>query len=385
MNPGCTRGGAALCPGVARRLPALIPLPCAALSRILASPRDKIEAMPQTLEWTGTSLRLLDQTRLPNSIAYIDCTDERMVWDAIRRLVVRGAPAIGVSAAFGAYLGIARQAGEIPAIVRRLGEACDYLATSRPTAVNLTWALNRLRALAVQMSKELAPGDSDQFKARILAECRAIRDEDIACTRALAEHGLALLGRILPTPPWNLLTHCNAGALASAGMGTALAPMFLAHQRGMALRVYADETRPLLQGARLTAWELSQAGIPVTVLCDNMAASLMSQRRIDAVLVGADRIAANGDTANKIGTHGLAIIASRFGVPVIVLAPTSTIDKSIPDGSGIPIEHRDPAEVTHVREIPISPDGVDVYNPAFDVTPRGLIRAIVTEQGVWEP
>lgn len=332
---------------------------------------------PTTLEWTGSSLRLIDQTRLPGETVYVDLVDEKQVWDAIRRLVVRGAPAIGAAAAYGACLG-ARGAtpdapGNADAVRSRLLSACDHLATSRPTAVNLFWALDRMRRV-----QPIDPTDGAAYLQQLLDEAQAIQREDVDCCQRIGEHGLAMLQRLGVNPPIRVLTHCNAGALATCGIGTALAPIHLGRQRGVAFEVYADETRPLLQGARLTAYELAEAGVRVTVLCDGMAASLLSTGRVDAILVGADRIAANGDTANKIGTLGLAILARHFGVPFYVLAPTSTIDPSLRDGSQIPIEHRSTEEIAR-------PFGADAYNPAFDVTPAGLIRAIITEHGATAP
>lgn len=322
----------------------------------------------RTIEWTGTALRLLDQTKLPCEVAYLDLTDEREVFDAIRRLVVRGAPAIGVAAAFGVYLGMAGKRGQdAPATV---DQVCDFLAGARPTAVNLFWALDRIRKLHTE--------DPD----RILAECHAMLAEDVASCRAIGEHGLAALRSLNKPEPLRILTHCNAGALATCGIGTALAPLYLGHERGVKFQGYADETRPLLQGARLTAFELSHAGIPVTILCDGMSASLMRDGKVDAVIVGADRIAANGDVANKIGTLPLAIVARHFGVPFYVAAPMSTVDRDCPTGSQIPIEHRDSDEVRYIAGTRVAPDGVDVFNPAFDVTPSELITAIITDKGI---
>jgi methylthioribose-1-phosphate isomerase len=339
--------------------------------------------MLKTMKWTGVSLSLLDQTRLPGETVYIDCTDERMVWDAIKRLAVRGAPAIGVAAAYGAFLAIAHANGSAEQLRDKLHTACAYLATSRPTAVNLFWALDKIKNISPSPGtpgEGRGEGSSKQFKDRVLAECQKIEREDVLCCEKIGQHGLELLLALKKPHPLRILTHCNAGALATAGIGTALAPIYLGHRRGVKFEVFADETRPLLQGARLTAFELSQAGIPVTVLCDNMAATLFSQNRIDAVIVGADRIAANGDTANKIGTHGVAILANHFGVPFYVAAPTSTIDLALGDGSQIPIEHRAADEVIS-RAI----DGVNVFNPAFDVTPAALITSWITERGQWRP
>jgi methylthioribose-1-phosphate isomerase len=334
--------------------------------------------MFRTLEWTGRSLRLLDQTKLPAETVYVDITDERGMWDAIRRLVVRGAPAIGVAAAFGVYLGV-RDADE-RSFERRLCEVCDSLATARPTAVNLFWAIERVKRIGRSNGKEA-----------ILDECLKMVEEDIRACRAIGEHGAKLLRSLRPEPqtlnpePYRILTHCNAGILVAVQYGTALAPIYVGAEQGMQFHVYADETRPLLQGSRLTAYELQQNGVPVTVLCDNMAATLMSQKQLDAVIVGADRIASNGDTANKIGTLGVAILARHFGVPFFVAAPTSTIDFSIASGAQIPIEQRDPREISGGMGKQTAPSGVECFNPAFDVTPAELIDAIVTEQGVVKP
>jgi methylthioribose-1-phosphate isomerase len=333
--------------------------------------------MIQPITWTGDSsphgvVRLLDQTKLPRETTYVEIRDERQIHDAIRRLVVRGAPAIGIAAAFGVYLGV-RDASddELP---RRVQEVCDYLATSRPTAVNLFWALDRIKRIATS-------------KQRILDEALAMIEEDHRVCRAIGQHGLDLLNSIAPrqSPIANILTHCNAGGLATAGYGTALAPIYVGLEQGRKFHVFADETRPLLQGSRITAYELKENGVPVTVICDNMAAVVLSQKKIDACIVGADRIAANGDTANKIGTLGVAIAAKHFGVPFFVAAPTSTIDLATKTGAEIPIEERAAEEVANFGERPTAPENVDVYNPAFDVTPAELITAIITEHGVARP
>jgi methylthioribose-1-phosphate isomerase len=331
--------------------------------------------MLKTIEWTGSAVRLLEQTRLPMETAYVEIHDEKQMWDAIKRLVVRGAPAIGVAAAFGVYLGIKDAHG---AFDQRLNEVCDYLATSRPTAVNLFWAIERIRRVGA------AAGSAEQRKARILDECLAMLEEDVRACRAIGEHGAALLASLRPrtSEPLNILTHCNAGACVAVKYGTALAPIYVGVEQGMQFHVFADETRPLLQGSRITAFELKENGVPVTVLCDNMAASLMSQKRLDAVIVGADRIASNGDTANKIGTMGVAILARHFGVPFFVAAPLSTIDFSIDSGAQIPIEQRDASEIASGFGRQTAPDGVGFYNPAFDVTPAEFIAGIITERGV---
>lgn len=333
--------------------------------------------MFQTLEWTGQSLRLLDQTRLPTETVYVEITDAEQMWDAIKRLVVRGAPAIGVSAAFGVYLGVRNTSPE--QFSKKLSDTCDYLATSRPTAVNLFWAIERVRRAGMTGGKQA-----------VLDECLKMVEEDIQACLAIGENGLKLLQSLprplpLATRPFNILTHCNAGALVAVKYGTALAPVYVGVEQGVAFHVYSDETRPLLQGSRLTAYEMTQLGVPVTVLCDSMAATLMSQGKLDAVIVGADRIAANGDTANKIGTMGVAILAKHFGVPFYIAAPMSTVDFSIESGKQIPIEHRDAREVVHGFGKQTAPVGADVFNPAFDVTPAELIAGIITEKGVAKP
>ena len=337
-------------------------------------------ALP-TVGWIGDAaagaLRLIDQTRLPAELVTIDCRDVPTVWEAIRSLRVRGAPAIGIAAAYGAVLGARQGLPEgAPGVRAALRRAAESLRTSRPTAVNLFWALDRMERLA-----ETDPSpDGRALLERLLAEAHAIADEDRAMSRAIGRHGAKLI-----QPGEGILTHCNAGGLATADYGTALAVVFAAWEQGKPLRVFADETRPLLQGARLTAWELARRGIPATLICDNMAAQVMKEGKVQRVVVGADRIAANGDTANKIGTYGVALLAKAHGIPFYVAAPSSTFDLSIPDGSAIPIEQRDPREITHAFGQPTAPEGIDVYNPAFDVTPAELITAIITEKGVIEP
>ncbi len=345
--------------------------------------------MLQPIAWTGHTVRLLDQTRLPRETVYVEIADEKQMHDAIRRLVVRGAPAIGVAAAFGAYLGIMGVAEDDPQAFRirkRLDDVCDYLATSRPTAVNLFWALDRVRAVGQR-------ADAGDVRMMVLMECEKLLAEDHRVCRAIGEHGLKLLKQrhagaersAAPASSFEILTHCNAGGLATAGYGTALAPIYLGIEQGEKFHVYADETRPLLQGSRITAYELKENGVPVTVICDNMAPVVLGQKKVDAVIVGADRIAANGDTANKIGTLGVAIAAKHFGVPFYVAAPTSTIDLATKTGAGIPIEERAAAEVAEFGQRPTAPADVDVYNPAFDVTPADLITAIITEHGIALP
>ena len=335
-----------------------------------------------TVGWVGDAatgaLRLIDQTRLPTDLVELDCRDVATVWEAIKSLRVRGAPAIGVAAAFGAVIGA--RAGLIDGQMSMrdaLKSATDHLRTSRPTAVNLFWALDRIDRFAETIGKDVEPS---QILEMILTEAQTIRDDDRAMCLAIGRHGADLIG-----PGQGVLTHCNAGALATSDYGTALAVIYSAHDQGKAPHVFADETRPLLQGARLTAWELHRRGVLVTLICDNMAAQVMKEGKISLVVVGADRIAANGDTANKIGTYGVALLAKAHGLPFYVAAPSSTFDLSLPDGSGIPIEQRDPSEITHGFGRTTAPEGIDVYNPAFDVTPAELIAGIITERGVIRP
>ena len=341
--------------------------------------------IPRTIEWIADTdgrrvpghIRLIDQTRLPEKLVYLDTVDLHAVWDAIKVLRVRGAPAIGVAAAMGVAAAVqTHEAGTTEALAQRAEEAAEYLATSRPTAVNLFWAIDRMTRTA-RNNTSLSPQD---FKERLVEEAVAIRDEDAAMCRAIGEHGASLL-----QDGMTVLTHCNAGSLATAEFGTALAPIYIAAERGWTIKVFADETRPLLQGSRLTAWELNQAGVDVTVICDNTAAQVMKEGRIDAVLVGADRIAANGDAANKIGTYGVAVLARHHKVPFYVLAPTSTIDLNTATGADIPIEERGPDEIIRGFGRLTGPEDVSVYSPAFDVTPAELITAIVCEQGIARP
>src|SRR5262245_54693746 len=336
---------------------------------------------PPTLHWSGDidgRLVLIDQTLLPVELREIECRNVESVWEAIRSLRVRGAPAIGIAAAYGVCVGLQGAAGRSSDdFFARLEEVTQYLATSRPTAVNLFWALERMKS-AGEVLRGVSP--PREIAARLLAEARAIEEEDRQMCRAIGHHGARLLA-----DGQGVLTHCNAGGLATADYGTALAVFFAAHEAGKKLHVYADETRPLLQGARLTAWELLQRGIETTLICDSMAAQVMGEGRIQAVVVGADRIAANGDTANKIGTYGVAILAAHHHVPFYVAAPSSTFDLAIASGSEIPIEQRDGREITHGFGRQTAPIGMKVYNPAFDVTPARLIRAIVCEKGVIDP
>ena len=333
--------------------------------------------MYKTLCWTGDAhgqLQLLDQTQLPQHVENTICTTVVDVWNAIKVLKVRGAPAIGVAAAYGMVIGLQTpRAAAVDEFLREVERTAAYLATSRPTAVNLFWALDRMKSVARQTSAITAAEIHD----RLLTEARNIEQEDQAMCSAIGRHGSTLLKSGM-----SILTHCNAGGLATAGDGTALAVMFQAAADGKDIHVFADETRPLLQGARLTTWELQQRGIPVTLICDNMAAQVMKEGRIQIVITGADRIAANGDSANKIGTYGVAVLARYHGIPFCVAAPSSTFDLSLADGSGIPIEQRASEEVTCGFGTRTAPENVNVYNPAFDVTPAELITAIITERGI---
>ena len=330
-----------------------------------------------TIEWVDGRIHLIDQTLLPNEFKQIYCDDVESVWEAIKSLRVRGAPAIGIAGALGAVLGIWKsKATNYPDFAAELKKVTDYLATSRPTAVNLFWALKRIEQTA-EKHKDL---EIERLKDVLLDEAQNIIEEDRAKCRAIGQHGLNLLRN-----GDTILTHCNAGGLATSDYGTALAVMFSAHESGKNISVYADETRPLLQGARLTAWELMQAGIDVTLICDNMAAQVMKEGKIQCVIVGADRIAANGDTANKIGTYNVAILAKAHDIPFYVAAPTSTLDLSLKTGDLIPIEQRAAEEVTEGFGSRTAPEGVKVYSPAFDVTPAHLITAIITEKGIARP
>src|ERR1700722_2758905 len=332
--------------------------------------------MIPTLNWTPEGVRFIDQTKLPLEESYVLATDYEQVADVIVTMVVRGAPAIGVSAAYGIALGVQNtKAVTSQEFKPEFEKICARLAGTRPTAVNLFWAIDRMKALFATL---LASGASlSQIKEKILAEANAMYDEDIAACKAMGAFGAELL-----PDEGGVLTHCNAGALATCGYGTALGVIRAAVERGKRIHVYADETRPFLQGARLTAWELMADGIPTTVICDNMAASFMRQGRIQAVVVGADRIAANGDAANKIGTYNVAILAKEHDIPFYVAAPWSTIDLATPDGDAIPIEERNAIEVTHHGGKQLTPHGVGICNPAFDVTPAKYVTAIITERGV---
>ena len=349
-------------------------------------------SVPKALSWDAgkTVLRLLDQTRLPAEEVYLSITDMRGLEDCILRLVVRGAPAIGCAAAFGVYFAASETpldlAGDGVAItpnwLQEFDRRCAHLASTRPTAVNLGWAVERCRKLAHRISPQRYT--RDELLLTLEKEALLILDEDRQMCTRIGQHGLNLLNSTLGgREKATIMTHCNAGALATGGSGTALAVLYEAHRNGLGLRVFADETRPLLQGARLTAWELARAGIDVTVICDNMAATVMRDYKPDAVIVGADRIAANGDTANKIGTYGLAILARYHNVPFFVAAPSSTFDQSIPSGAGIPIEQRARREIAEFNGKLCTPENAGVFNPAFDVTPAGLITAHITENGIW--
>ena len=340
------------------------------------------EAPYSTLRWVGDAqnghLVLTDQTRLPVDLVEVECRTVEEVWEAIKSLRVRGAPAIGVAAAYGVVVGLQKISTdeERDLLDARLDEVCDYLASSRPTAVNLFWALDRMRSVG---SAEAALS-AQELQARLLLEARQIEQEDRRMCAEIGRHGAELL-----QDGQGVLTHCNAGGLATAGEGTALSVIFAAAAEGKRLHVYADETRPLLQGARLTTWELMQRNVPVTLICDSMAAWVMKEDRVQAVVTGADRIAANGDAANKIGTYSIALLAKAHGIPFYVAAPSSTFDLSLATGAEIPIEERQPEEITHGFGPQTAPGGVDTYNPAFDVTPQELIDAIVTERGLIRP
>ena len=338
--------------------------------RILDAPATDTALLPG-------KVRLIDQTRLPEDLVYLVTDDPEVLYDAIRRLAVRGAPAIGCAAA----LGLAAATQHIPAtepgvFLAEVRAVADRLASSRPTAVNLSWALNRCLAV-LEGAADQAPA---RLKDRLAREALEILAEDIRMCRAIGTHGEALIG-----DGGGVLTHCNAGALATGDYGTALSVMYAAHEAGRAFTVFADETRPLFQGSRLTAWELHHAGIDVTTICDGMAGLLMQEGRVNLVIVGADRIAGNGDTANKIGTYGVAVLARHHEIPFYVAAPYSTIDPAIPDGRAIPIEERDPDEIRRYGSRQTAPPDAAVYNPAFDVTPHELITAFVTDQGIIHP
>jgi methylthioribose-1-phosphate isomerase len=330
--------------------------------------------MIQTLEWTEQGVRFIDQTKLPTEETYVVCKTDEQVAEVIRTMVVRGAPAIGVAAAMGIALGMknshAQRVGELK---QELDLICDNMGKTRPTAVNLFWAIRRMQ----EKFERLRVRPVAQIKQELIEEAKRMHAEDIAANQAMGRHGAPLM-----PSEGGVLTHCNAGALATAGYGTALGVIRAAVEAGKKIHVYADETRPFLQGSRLTAWELMKDGIPTTVISDNMAGAMMKQGKIGAIVVGADRIAANGDVANKIGTYTVAVLAKENGIPFYVAAPISTVDLACPDGSKIPIEQRNAREVSHIAGKQMVPDGVSIENPAFDVTPAKYVTAIITERGI---
>jgi methylthioribose-1-phosphate isomerase len=330
--------------------------------------------MIQTLEWTESGVVFIDQTKLPTEEVYATCTTHQQVADAIRNMVVRGAPAIGVAAAMGIALGVKNSKAENGADLKREFDViCETMRQTRPTAVNLFWAIRRM----TEKFESLRIRPIAQIKEALIEEAQRMHAEDIAANQAMGRHGATLMPL-----SGGVLTHCNAGALATAGYGTALGVIRAAVEQGKKIHVYADETRPFLQGSRLTAWELMKDGIPTTVISDNMAGVMMQQGKIGAIVVGADRIAANGDVANKVGTYTVAVLAKEHGIPFYVAAPISTVDLETSDGSKIPIEQRNAREVTHIAGKQMVPDGVQVENPAFDVTPAKYVAAIITERGI---
>jgi methylthioribose-1-phosphate isomerase len=330
--------------------------------------------MIQTLEWTPRGVVFIDQTKLPTEEVYVTCTTHQQVADVIRNMVVRGAPAIGVAAAMGIALGMKNSKAENGADLKKdFDQICEAIRQTRPTAVNLFWAIRRMQ----EKFETLRIHPISQIKQELVEESQSMHAEDIAANQAMGRHGATLM-----PSSGGVLTHCNAGALATAGYGTALGVIRAAVEQGKKIHVYADETRPFLQGSRLTAWELMKDGIPTTVISDNMAGVMMQQGKIAAIVVGADRIAANGDVANKVGTYTVAVLAKEHSIPFYVAAPISTVDLETPDGSKIPIEQRSPREVTHIAGKQMAPDGVQVENPAFDVTPAKYVAAIITERGI---
>ena len=330
--------------------------------------------MIHTLEWTDKGVRFLDQTKLPTEESYVTAATYQQVADAIRSMIVRGAPAIGVAAAMGIALGVKDSKAETAGDLKRdFDQICAAIGETRPTAVNLFWAIRRMR----EKFEMLRIRPMSQIREAMVEEAQRMHAEDIAANQAMGRHGATLMPN-----SGGVLTHCNAGALATAGYGTALGVIRAAVEQGKKIHVYADETRPFLQGSRLTAWELMKDGIPTTVISDNMAGAIMSHGKIGAIVVGADRIAANGDVANKIGTYTVAVLAKEHGIPFYVAAPTSTVDLATADGSGIPIENRNVREVSHIAGKQMVPDGVEIENPAFDVTPAKYVAAIITERGI---
>jgi methylthioribose-1-phosphate isomerase len=331
----------------------------------------------ETIKWARGCARIIDQTKLPNKFEYIYCRDVKTMWQAIKRLSVRGAPAIGVAAAFGVFLGIQKFKGQNKSkFLKLFNKTCDYLGTSRPTAVNLSHMLNELRAVIDRHPQ----ADVFSLKKLLFKKAMAIFKSDQDVCRRIGGHGAKLIKNGM-----RCLTICNTGALATVDYGTALGIFYSAKKLDKKFSVYSCESRPLLQGARLTCWELLRQKIDTTLICDNMAASLMGERRVDIIFTGADRIASNGDTANKIGTYMLAVLARYHGIPFYIVAPRSSFDPAIKSGKKIPIEKRESAEVTHFAGVATAPKGVKVYNPAFDVTPANLITGIVTEHGIIHP
>lgn len=338
---------------------------------------EKIYEPVTPITWRDGQVEIIDQTLLPGELVVIRPRTVEEMGEAIKKLRVRGAPAIGIAAALGLYLAVRdSRARDRAGFEAELAKAAAYLSSTRPTAVNLFWALQRVQQAVAAAQAD----DVTSLKELVLREALAIRDEDEATCRAIGENGAPLL-----QDAGAILTHCNAGTLATARFGTALAPVYHLAARGKVLKVFVDETRPLLQGARLTAWELQQAGIPVTLITDNMAAAVMARGWVQAVVVGADRIAANGDVANKIGTYGVAILAREHGIPFYVAAPAATFDLNLASGDQIPIEERDPAEVSHFGLRPTAPAGIAIFNPAFDVTPHRYVTALITEKGIIRP
>ena len=342
-----------------------------------------------TLHWDGEALRLIDQRKLPVSVEFVECRTAEDVADAIRHMVVRGAPAIGAAAAYGIAIGARRLAGDphdrAPlagddpgAFWRGFESLCSHMAATRPTAVNLFWAIERMKGRAEELRSRGA--GLDEIVRELEREADAIAEEDVAVNRLIGTHGAEVIA-----DGDGVLTHCNTGSLATVEYGTALGVIRAAHEQGKRIRVYADETRPFLQGARLTAWELMQDGIPVTLIADNMAGYVMQKGMVQVVIVGADRIAANGDVVNKIGTYSVALLARAHGIPFYAAVPLSTIDLGVESGDAVTIEERDPKEVTHVFGVQVAPDGVDVFNPAFDVTPAEYVTGIITEKGIVRP
>jgi len=331
----------------------------------------------RTIEWHDGKVRMIDQQRLPQELIILEYTDYKGVADAIKTMKIRGAPAIGAAAAFGLALAAVHSSAASPQeLLTELDQAAEVLGKTRPTAVNLFWAIRRMQDVAHDPRWTTA----EEITKALVREAQRIADEDVEINKRMGAHGAVLI-----QDGDNILTHCNAGALATVDYGTTLGVVRAAHAQGKRIHVWVDETRPFLQGARLTAWELLQAGIPATLITDNMAGHFMSRGQVDIVLVGADRIAANGDVANKIGTYSLAVLAKENGIPFYSVAPTSTVDLNITNGADIPIEERDPHEVTHIRGIPITAEGVQAAHPAFDVTPHRYVTGIVTEMGIIYP